>query len=195
MDKTIDPRIEPVADPIPDNLAKQLAKVFPLPVSPPQLYLTIARNAGLFEDIVEMGLLGPTGLMDRARLKPSLRETIILRTCVATRNGYELNLHVRTISRMMGLSAEQIEDIRQPDPSPDYWPEEFISVMRLVDCLVRDLAVDDQVFSAARNHFDEAELIEITQLVGLYTGVAMLVALARPNYDDYELAKQLSGDQ
>jgi hypothetical protein len=34
-------------------------------------------------------------------------------------------------------------------------------------------------------HFDEATLIEITHLVGLYTGVAMMVALAKPNFDRY----------
>ena len=36
-----------------------------------------------------------------------------------------------------------------------------------------------------RQHFDEAMLIEMTQLIGLYVGVAMQVALIRPAFDTY----------
>ncbi len=39
----------------------------------------------------------------------------------------------------------------------------------------------DELFARLREHFDEPTLIEMTQLVGLYAGVAMLVALARPD--------------
>jgi 4-carboxymuconolactone decarboxylase len=47
------------------------------------------------------------------------------------------------------------------------------------------LHVDDEVHAKARRHFDDAALIEMTHLVGLYTGVAMIVALARPAFDRY----------
>jgi alkylhydroperoxidase family enzyme len=57
--------------------------------------------------------------------------------------------------------------------------------MRLVDTLVARLAIDDAEFAELREHFDEATLIELTQLVGFYTGIAMLVGLARPEFDRY----------
>ena len=50
---------------------------------------------------------------------------------------------------------------------------------------MRRLAVDDALWERLRVHYDAPTLIEMSQLVGLYTGVAMLVALARPEPDAY----------
>jgi 4-carboxymuconolactone decarboxylase len=49
--------------------------------------------------------------------------------------------------------------------------------MKLPDALVRQLAVGDVLFAQLREHFDEPTLIEMTQLIGWYTIVAMQVAL------------------
>ena len=151
----------------------------------PQIFLTVARNQGLFENLVDSGLLGRTGLLDRGALAPALRELVILRTCTASRNAYEFNLHEQTISQRMGLSAAQIDDLRRPVLDAALWSPAQQAVAALVDALVQRLDVSDAEFARTRAHYDEATLIEITQLVGLYTGVAMLVALARPRFDRY----------
>jgi 4-carboxymuconolactone decarboxylase len=91
-------RIAPAAIPLAEPLASQMAKLIPLGMSPPQLFLSVARNAEFFEFMLDSGWIGPTGLMDRGTLRKDVRETIILRTCVATNNDYEFNLHVQTIS-------------------------------------------------------------------------------------------------
>jgi 4-carboxymuconolactone decarboxylase len=179
------PRIAPLADPLPPAVAERMGRLIPSGMTPPQLFLTVARNEGLFTSLVDSGLLGPTGLWDRRVLSRTLRETVILRTCVAAGNDYEFNLHVQTISERMGLSMQQIEDLRRPAPSSELWEPGERAAMRLVDTLVRRLAVDDDVFAAARAHHDDAALLEITQLVGFYTQVAMMVALARPDFDRY----------
>lgn len=175
-------RIQPLSDPA--QVAQRLARLLPPGMGAPRLFLTVARNAGLFNWMVDTGLLGPSGLADRKTLAPALRELLILRTCVATRNDYEFNLHVQTLSRRMGLSDAQIDDVRRPAPSGGLWTDAEQAAMRLVDALVR-LQVDDEVHDQARRHFDDATLVEMTHLVGLYTGVAMLVALARPAFDRY----------
>jgi 4-carboxymuconolactone decarboxylase len=179
------PRIEPLADPLPSAVAERMARLLPAGMAAPQLFLTVARNAGLFNWMVDSGLLGPSGLADRKSLAPALRELLILRTCVAARNDYEFNLHVQTISRRMGLSEAQIDDLRRRSPSDTLWSAAEQTAMRLVDALVGRLAVDDALYAEARVHFDEAMLIEMGHLVGLYTGVAMMVALARPSFDRY----------
>ena len=69
------------------------------------------------------------------------------------------------------------------------WSEAEAAAIALVDALVRRLAVDDALYARLCEHFDEAQLIEMTQLVGLYTGVAMLVALTRPEFDGYAKKK------
>ncbi len=195
------PRITPVVAPYSDALRERFARLVPAGMTPPAIFRAVARNESLFLHLVDSGWLGPTGLFDRRVLPSRLRELIILRTCVATRNDYEWHLHVNTISARMGLSDAQIDDTRSADSEDDLWSaderaaaswvpgaiwsESERAAIALVDALVGRLEVDDPLYARLREHFDEAELIEMTQLVGLYTGVAMLVALVRPEPDAY----------
>jgi alkylhydroperoxidase family enzyme len=179
------PRIAPQPLPLPADLAGRMARLLPAGMPPPQIFLTVARHGELFKEMVDSGLLGPTGLADRKRLAPALREAVILRTCVAARCDYEFNLHEQTISRRMGLSDAQIADLRQATPDAALWAPGLLAVFQLVDGLVGRLAVADATWAALRPHFDDAALLEITQLVGHYTGVAMLAALSRPAMDRY----------
>jgi 4-carboxymuconolactone decarboxylase len=198
------PRIEPVVPPYSDALQQRFARLMPPDMTPPAIFRAVARNEGLFMHMVDSGLLGPTGLLDRRVLPPRLRELLILRTCVAAGNDYEWDLHVDTISARMGLTEAQIADTRtmRPDDttwSPDersaielvdapLWSDAERAAIALADALVQRVDVDDALYARLRRHYDEATLIEMTQLVGLYTGVAMLVALARPERDAYRRA-------
>jgi alkylhydroperoxidase family enzyme len=179
------PRIEPVQPPYSPALAERFARLVPPGMVPPAIFRAVARNEGLFNHMVDIGLLGPTGLLDRRVLPRPLRELLILRTCVAARNDYEWHLHAGTVAPRMGLTPEQIADTRSSAPSESLWNEAERSAMALVDALVARLEVEDELYARLRGHFDEATLIEMTQLVGLYTSVAMLVALAQPQRDHY----------
>jgi len=182
------PRIAPVVPPYSATLAPRFERLMPPGMLAPAIFRTVARNEGLFAYLVDGGWLGPSGLMDRraqSTVSRALRELLILRTCVAARNDYEWHLHVDTISERMGLSRAQIADTRSADPDGALWSEAERAAMALADALVQRLDVDDALFARLRAHFEEAQLIEMTQLVGQYTGVAMLVALTRPERDDY----------
>ncbi|TAL27033.1 MAG: hypothetical protein EPO01_00850 [Aquabacterium sp.] len=185
------PRIAPAAAPLSPALTQRLSRLLPPSLPPPQLFLTVARNEGLFNFMVDSGWLGQSGLLDRRHLPRPLREALILRTCTASRNGYEFNLHEQTISRAMGLSDAQIESLRNAPPGwpqPDaaaLWTDAELAALRLVDALVSRLDLDDAGFDELRLHHGEAEIVEMTLLIGVYTGVAMLVAVARPAWDDY----------
>ncbi|MGM9482406.1 carboxymuconolactone decarboxylase family protein [Roseateles sp. NT4] len=179
------PRIAPQPLPLPSDLAERMNRLLPAGMPPPQIFLTVARHGELFKEMVDSGLLGPTGLADRKRLAPALREAVILRTCAMARCDYEFNLHEQTISRRMGLTDAQIADLRADMPEAALWTPELLAILELVDGLVQRLNVDDATWARLRSHFDEPALIEITQLVGHYTGVAMLAALARPAFDRY----------
>lgn len=175
-----EPRIAPQPLPLPPDLAERMGRLLPPGLPPPQIFLTVARHGELFKEMVDSGLLGPTGLADRRRLAPALREALILRTCALARCDYEFNLHEQTISRRMGLSDAQIDDLRRPTPDPSLWSPALQAALALVDALVGRLDVDDATWAALQPHFDVPALLEMTQLVGHYTGVAMLAALARP---------------
>lgn len=179
------PRIAPLAEPLPPGVGERLARLLPPGMPAPNLFLTVARNEGLFTHMVDSGWLGPTGLLDRRILPKPLREAVILRTCVACRNDYEFNLHVQTVSARMGLSEAQIDDVRRDAPDPALWDESQRAVFAMVDALVARRALDEAEYERVAAHHDAATLIEITQLVGLYVGVAMLVGLARPAFDRY----------
>ncbi|MGB8330433.1 MAG: carboxymuconolactone decarboxylase family protein [Polyangiales bacterium] len=179
------PRIAPVGPDLGEPLKSAMAKVFPLPLPAPMLYRTVARNESLFVDLVERRVIGRTGLLDRKTFPPALRELLILRTCVAARNDYEFNLHEKTISEMMGLTRAQIDDVKNTQVSEELWSEKERALIALVDGLVEHIDVDQLVFDEARRHFAEEELVELTLLIGLYTSVSMVVALARPEHDAY----------
>ena len=182
------PRITPITEPVAPSIKERLDRILPLlppGLSAPQIYLTVARNEGLFNHIMDIGYLGPTGLMDRGAIDSALRELVILRTCVATGNDNEFNLHVSTISERMGLTVAQIEAVREPSPTEGVWSAAQVAVMSLIDALIGRFEVTDEEFAIAREHFDEAMLIDITMLVAHYMVPAFLVALARPKMDDY----------
>ena len=178
-------RIAPLEAPYPPALAERFGRLVGAELVPPTLFRAVARNAGLFEHLVDHHWIGPTGLLDRRVLARDLREALILRVCVASANDYEWRLHVGTISARMGLSAAQITDTRAVEPDARLWTDALRAAMALADALVRTCTVDDALFARLRAHFDDAQLIEMTQLIGLYAGVAMMVALVQPAPDAY----------
>ncbi len=179
------PRIKPISAELQEPLKSKMAKIFPVELPAPALYRTVARNESLFIDMIDMRLIGPTGLLNRKTIPSRLRELLILRTCVIARNEYEFNLHVQTISEHMGLTRAQIEDLKEEQINGDLWSDREQALIHLIDGLVSRIEVTQPVFDEARRHFSEAELVELVLLVGLYTGVAMLVELARPELDSY----------
>lgn len=178
-------RIAPIKEPFPSALAQRMERLVPPAMTPPVLFRAVARNEGLFNFLVDSRLLGPTGLLDRRWLESALREALILRVCTACGNDYEWQLHVGTISARMGLSPGQIADTRSAEPAAGLWSGAQRAAMALADALVHTRRVDDALFERARACFDDAQLIELTQLIGLYTGVAMMVALVQPSLDVY----------
>lgn len=182
-------RIVPVSAPYSEALQQRFDRVVPRGATPPAIYRAIARNESMFCHIVDTQLLGPTGLFDRGVLPPRLRELLILRTCVAARNDYEWHLHVdSTLSARMGLSDAEIADTRNQHPDVVLWTQSECAAMALADMLVSRLDLDDDLYTQLNELFGEATLIEMTQIIGLYTLVAMQVALARPALDNYRAA-------
>jgi alkylhydroperoxidase family enzyme len=172
-------RITPAKPPYSEALQQRFARVVPKGFKPPRIYRIVARNESLFCELVDKELLGLTGLFDRGVLPARLREILILRTCVAAGNDYEWRLHVDSgLSVQMGLDATDIAatHAETPDRGPWSLPERL--AMELADSLVRQLGVDDSLFESLGDHYDEPTLIEMTQLIGWYTSVAMQVALA-----------------
>jgi alkylhydroperoxidase family enzyme len=56
----------------------------------------------------------------------------------------------------------------------------------MINKLVKHESITDILFEAISSQYTETELIDIIHIVGLYTGVAMLVAFATPSLDNYK---------
>ena len=179
------PRIKPIDAKLQEPLKSKMAKIFPADKPSPNLYRGVARNESLFIDMIDMGYITPTGLMDRRTIPPRIRELLILRTCVRAGNDYEFNLHVKTISEKMGLNKSEIEDLKKQEIDHKLWTAAEAALIAMADELVQNISLSEELFVSLSNHFSEAELIEMVQLVGLYTTVAMMVDLIRPELDPY----------
>lgn len=178
-------RIKPLEIPIEQEIQGLMNRIFPKNIPSPNLYRIVAKNKNLFQYLIETKFLGKTGLYDSGRIKPDLREKIILRTCVCSKNRYEYLLHVKTISLKMGLNPKQLKDILRDTPSKDLWSSSEITLFELIDTLVKDIHVSNELFDKVKTYYKESEIIEIIMLIGFYTMVAMLVEVARPEPDDY----------
>lgn len=174
------PRIEPVTEPYSPEVAARFAALLPPGMTPPAIFRVVAKNAGLFSWLVDSGLLGSRGLLDRRALSDRLRELVILRTCTATGNQYEFDLHARTVAKRMGLSALEVEHLRAASLPETGWSDAERALVGFVDQVVSRQALGDETWAKVRASYSEETLLEVTLLSGLYVAIAMLVQLSRP---------------
>ena len=177
--------IKPLAIPLSDELQELMGQIFPKTLPSPNLYRIVAKNKGLFQDLIATQFIGPTGVFDKGRLAPKLRELVILRTCKANENLYEYTLHKGTISQKMGLTSQQIYDIWEAKVNPKIWDPSEVCLFELIDCLAHKKDINPQLYTSLKIHYTESILIEIILLVGFYTSVSMLVHFANPPLDTY----------
>ena len=92
-------RIAPLPIPLSKSQQEQMDKIFPPQLSSPNLYRMVARNEALWKDLIESRIIGRTGLFDKGRIAPDLREKII---CV---NPLNLWLFDLSSSRVVFVST------------------------------------------------------------------------------------------
>ena len=82
MPKSNRPRIRPIDVRLQEPMKTKMAKIFPADMPSPNLYRGVARNESLFIDMIDMGFITPTGLMDRRTIpvptKTPIHESLAL---------------------------------------------------------------------------------------------------------------------
>jgi 4-carboxymuconolactone decarboxylase len=148
--------------------------VLPRYLGRPELYLSGAaampQALGLFAHHVELGAawLAFSELLagDRATVDARLRELAILRVAWRTGSNYEWMQHVR-IGRHAGLTTEQLHAL--PDgPVASLWTPLERSVLEAVDQVVEAFRIDTKTWAALAEHLDEAQLLELSFVIGSY---------------------------
>lgn len=117
-----------------------------------------------------------TAIRQRAALAGDLRELVIMRIAQLNGANYEAEQH-RAYALREGVSEPQLDALGAWERSDLFSPVQR-AVLAYTDAMTRVVKVPEDVFSAARGHFDERGMIELTATIASYNMVSrFLVAL------------------
>ncbi|MBN0046743.1 carboxymuconolactone decarboxylase family protein [Streptomyces actuosus] len=165
------PRLAPLPEDGWDRSARELLAPVPRDADgrPANIFTTLVRHPGLFRYFLPFG----THLLRDGRLADRTRELLILRTACLTRARYEWGRHV-PLARAAGVTDEEIGRVGA-GPDAQGWSPADARLLRAADELHRDARLSAATWSALAADHDEAQLIEITMLVGQYHMVAFFL--------------------
>lgn len=172
--------------------------------------LTLARHPELASSFFKFN----ARLLMNGRVSPRIREIAVLRVAWLNQSVYEWAQHVRAALLPDVLSSKQIEAFKRGEAAVDegeglltqahidatkigasdpIWSEAERLVLMAVDQLKASSRVDDATWEGLGKHFDEAEVIEILIVIGLY---AMLAGVfnsldIEPEPAQHEFARQM----
>ena len=101
-------RIDSLQQPLPAGVASLMQKLIPPGMTPPRLFAAFAKNEGLFGFLVNAGIIGPAGLLDRRALPRELRECLILRTATCQRLPFSCGLGTVSASLVASVVAVDV---------------------------------------------------------------------------------------
>ncbi|MCB9560079.1 MAG: carboxymuconolactone decarboxylase family protein [Kofleriaceae bacterium] len=138
-------------------------------VPPLALFRMVAHNPRVLRRMRRGGLLDPGAITARDR------ELVILRTCARCGAEYEWGVHVTFFAAAVGLTPAEVAATVHDDAA--VWSPRDAALLALCDQLHARATVTDALWAAVRADFDDAQLIEIAALVGLYHMVSYLTNL------------------
>ena len=146
------------------------------------LWRVLGHNAHILRGSMILG----TGILQRSKLSPRLRELAILRTGYLTGANYEYYHHMPS-ARRVGVTQAEIDAVPRGQEAPEYGPAER-AVMALADAMsAGPPKVDEGVFQQARALLDEDEILELSMTIAYYNMLGrMMVALqieVEPGFD------------
>lgn len=162
------PRIAPLTKPYPAEFDARM-KVLMRGADPLVLFTTLATNERAWSKF------SGGALLDRASpLSMRQREIVIDRTTARCGCEYEWGVHVAGFAAHVGLDTAQINAIVHAAPDDAAWSDDERVLIATVDALLDHKKLTDAEWSALRDRFDEAQALEIVQLVAFYHGVSLI---------------------
>lgn len=169
-------RIAPLAKPYPEEFDARM-KVLMRGAEPLVLFTTLATNERAWAKF------SGGSLLDKGSpLSMRAREIVIDRTCARCGNEYEWGIHVAGFGPHIGLTEAQIRATVHGDAADPAWSDPAEAVLiATVDALIDAKKLSDEEWAALTTHYDDAQALEIIQLVAFYHGVSLICgALALP---------------
>ncbi len=124
-------------------------------------------------------------LLDRGPLGLREREIVVDRTTARTGCEYEWGIHVQVFGPRANLTPAQIASTANGHGDDGNWNEAEAALIAAVDALLDRKKLSDVEYADFARYYDEAQQIEIVQLVAFYHGVALICgAFALPLESD-----------
>lgn len=121
-------------------------------------------------------------LMQPGRKLPAeLRELAILRTGIVGDSKFEYSQHLK-VARMVGVSADKLAAIKSWALSEKFTPADR-AVMQVTDEIVGRNLVEDESFAMLKQHLDDAQIMELFYVIGLWRMHGMIVRALHLEFD------------
>ncbi len=163
------PRIEPVSDDALSPEAREALAALPEGARGFNIFRTMAQAPESFAAFLAWGNYI---LSARNSLSARQRELAILRTGFNCASGYEWAQHC-VIGQQCGISATEIDAIRQGPDAPGWLPLES-AILRACDELTGNHCISDASWAALAELGDRGRM-DLVYTVGQYTQVSMLL--------------------
>jgi alkylhydroperoxidase family enzyme len=165
------PRIQPLEPPYEPDVEAYLTKLMPAHsgLEPLRIFRTLAVN---FDLATRMRPLS-AGLLAHGSIAARERELVILRTTALNGAEYEWGVHATFFKELSE------EEIRGSVPGQSYdWNESDALLIRLCDELNATATVSDELWNELRQHWSDAQLIELVVLAGWYRTISGVINAA-----------------
>lgn len=160
--------LAPIPEPFPDDVAEAFKRV-------PQRDGYIL---GLFRVFANSGRhlnKGFVNLLDKESPLPMReREIVILRVCGLNHCEYEWGVQVTAFGQHVGFTQEQIDATVKGEPSTECWSVRESLLIRAVNELCADGAMQADTLHRFRETWDLAQQLEIFALAGNYHAIAFV---------------------
>ncbi|HUY26704.1 MAG TPA: carboxymuconolactone decarboxylase family protein [Candidatus Binataceae bacterium] len=129
-------------------------------------------------------------LMQPGRKLPAeLRELAILRTGIVGDSKFEYSQHLK-VARMVGVSADKLAAIKSWALSEKFTPADR-AVMQVTDEIVGRNLVEDESFAMLKQHLDDAQIMELFYVIGLWRMHGMIVRALHLEFDNDTTARMI----
>lgn len=165
------PRIEPLHPPYAPDTDRALRRWMPpgVPHEPLMLFRVLHRHPELASRMFALG----AGLLGHGLLPAEDRELVIARVTARAGCAYEWGVHAASLARQAGLDAERLRATVTADPGDSSsWPLHHRALLDAVDELHDTAHLSPSAWNALRDHYDDAQLVELLVLIGWYRTIS-----------------------
>lgn len=135
--------------------------------------LTLAHHPDLAIPYLKFGM----HILNESTLSARAREIATLRTAWLYRSDYQWDKHAQG-AKNIGMTAGEIEAIKAGADAPG-WSKFERHMLRAVDQLRNDVAIDDETWNGLAEHLDRRQLLDFLFTVGSYAMLAMVLNAVR----------------